>query len=478
MNPLKRNAHSSQILLASVICVIFFTNSFAAELTISPSITISESYTDNLLLSISSEKQSDYITQLNPGIKIRGTGKRLSLSMDYYLQNLFYSHSNEFNEDRHQLSASVNSELLKNTLYLDGITSFTQQAITRTGVTDSENITPTDNLTDVLSYTLTPVFRHNFNATISSSLQYSFGETHYRDRSINSNDATNKIILAELNNSGGSQRLAWSVNYKRTDIDYDRETTADSILERSELETRYAIGRKTKLILSGGYESNNYLKPNANDKTEGPLWGLGLNWRPSNRTSLELITGERFTGKTGSLAFTHKSRKTTLQMSFSEEFTTSSLLQASAPVFDPEGNPVFNPGNPSISTDVFLSKQSTISFSKITAKTLLTLGTFYSKQQSQTNVSNNDEENIGANLNWTWNPGRRTTIVLSENWQKTKFVSISRKDNDWTTKLSFLRKINKNANWSLSYTYTERDSDLAEFDYHRNLFMIDLKIQI
>ena len=288
---------------------------FASEMIITPYISASESYTDNLFLTVSEDQQSDYITQLNPGIKIRGTGNQMNLSLDYNMQNLHYSDNSDFNENRHQLAANINSELAKDIFFLDGVASFTQQAIDSFGVKDPENLTPTDNLTDVATYTVTPYFRHSFNQSTSALIQYFYGKTNYLDSTVSDNGSTNKKILAELNKKSRSERLTWLIDYRRTNIGYDNETTIDSIFERSGIEARYGIGRKTRLIASGGYESNEYANSDVNDKTSGPFWGLGVNWAPSSRTTVELILGERYLGSTGSFLLNHKTRKTSLNMS-------------------------------------------------------------------------------------------------------------------------------------------------------------------
>ncbi|HAN56178.1 MAG TPA: hypothetical protein DCQ77_08340, partial [Betaproteobacteria bacterium] len=61
----------------------------AADWTVTPNLTASERYTDNVNLAPSSgKKESDFITEVRPGIQLYKNGRRLKVNINYSLQSL------------------------------------------------------------------------------------------------------------------------------------------------------------------------------------------------------------------------------------------------------------------------------------------------------------------------------------------------------------------------------------------------------
>ena len=83
-----------------LICPAYST---AADWKITPRLSLLETYTDNVTLATRGNEKSDFITQINPGVSLTGTGARLKVNANYTMQNLFYANESGPNRTVHQL---------------------------------------------------------------------------------------------------------------------------------------------------------------------------------------------------------------------------------------------------------------------------------------------------------------------------------------------------------------------------------------
>src|SRR5262245_49848037 len=101
---------------------------FAAKWDITPSISAGETYTDNVGLRTEGEDpSSDFVTTVTPGLSVRGTGGRATLSADYSLQRLQFLHQTQNNDFIHNLNSTGSIELWDKSLFLDGAAQIGQQ---------------------------------------------------------------------------------------------------------------------------------------------------------------------------------------------------------------------------------------------------------------------------------------------------------------------------------------------------------------
>ena len=105
-------------LLVSV-CLVFAGAAQAADWRLTPRFSAQETFSDNIDLDPDGEENSDFVTSLNGGLSLRGTGRRLNVSLDYNLQALRYKNSTEEDGINHQLQALADAELLEQVLFLE-----------------------------------------------------------------------------------------------------------------------------------------------------------------------------------------------------------------------------------------------------------------------------------------------------------------------------------------------------------------------
>ncbi|HWZ48633.1 MAG TPA: TIGR03016 family PEP-CTERM system-associated outer membrane protein, partial [Herbaspirillum sp.] len=119
--------------------------SHAAQWTITPSIWVSETYTDNVNLTPREQAKSDFVTQAIPSISVATKGPNLTLNADYGAQETYYADHNGPASLVNLLHADANAKFIENLLYLDSAASITEQNISAFGAQPADNTNNTNN---------------------------------------------------------------------------------------------------------------------------------------------------------------------------------------------------------------------------------------------------------------------------------------------------------------------------------------------
>ena len=483
----------------------------AAEWTIVPNITITETYQDNVTLAPENNEESDYITEINPGISIRANGARASFDLDYQIQNLFYLRNNNANTINHELATNINAEVLTDLLFLDFSGSYNQAIISPEARVGFDNLSITENFTDVGTYSISPYLIKRFANLALAELRYSYEKVNYSGGNTSLSDADNQQIfinlasypftpllagnsIDRLNRSNGNRSpvrtpstpLQWSLTYEREKIINENEP--DIKFEQVALDLNYRVGANIIALGGIGYENNEFERASDTTEPQGLSWRVGMVWNPTRRTSLEATIEERSFGDTYSFILQHYTRQTTAEVVYIEELTTSSgsvLENQSFPGVDEFGNPILDPTDepqpigvplPALNTtEVFLRKRFTADITKATARSLFSIGAFSEKREFQ---SSGEEERVyGGTASWEWQPTARTRSLLFSEWQRQRFSEENRQDDLGQIGLRITRQIRPNVDGYLEYRYGRRQSTEVENEYELNTLAASLRVQ-
>ncbi len=309
----------------------------AADWTITPSISASEMYSDNIFLSPSPNQLSDFVTTLMPGIAVQGTSDRLKAKMNYSLQDINYAKYSSFDYITQQLSASGNADLIGKTLFLDAAASISQQPLYIAGPMGFGNTSANGNLANVTTTTVSPYVTHRFGSFATGLVRYTHQTMNMSQAGPSVNgyaggyglgmfNSTTDTALATLNSGSDFNNLIWGLNLNNSSIRY--EGMPPMTLAQYSANLGYLITPRFKAIATAGIEDDSFAYIGQNPRSN--FWSLGFDWSPSVRTKLEVAEGERFFGRTHSLNFTHYSRMTTWNASYTQDVTTM-LMQQTVP---------------------------------------------------------------------------------------------------------------------------------------------------
>lgn len=477
----------------------------AMDWKVTPNLSVSEMYSDNITLAPPGKEQSDFVTQITPGVTVTGNSRRLKVNANYSLQNLFYAQNSNRNTFYHRLNASANAELVDQLLFLDASAAVQQQAASLLGPIGIDNTTATGNIAESRNYSISPYLVHRFGTFANTQLRFTHAQTDYsvgNAFNYSSNQADFRI------NSGTSFKdIFWSGQYTDQKIDYQVRQDVD--LRTASGTLGYVFSPKFNVSGTVGYDDNNYLVGNG-PAPKGSFWSAGFAWAPSHLTNLSASYGHRYFGTTYGLDFTHRTRRTiwnvnynqaitTTQSQFSVPYTldTTSYLDTlySGVIPDAAQRQLFVqtlinvyglPGqlyNPLylVTANVFLDKSLNASVGIDTGKSTFLLSAFNTSRESQETgtqssallgtgafLSTATIKQYGVNGVWTWRLLPRTTSTLSTGWTHLKYPDIGRDDNLKYIRLGFTRVVNPKLSTGLEFRHQMRDSNQSTNDYKEN----------
>ena len=267
---------------------------------IKPRIALTETWTDNVAVGGGqNSKESGFITQVAPGIRIDAKTARLKAYLDYALTGSFYSTSSASNRTQNSLNTFGTLEAISNWMYLDFSGQIAQQAISAFGAQSPSNANINSNSTETSTYRLSPYIRGQLAGIADYSLRYTWSTTQ------SNGSVASDIELADwagqLRGSTPFQNLKWSIDATQQNASYSNGRTTEA--ERLYGTGTYTVVPQFRISLSGGQESNNYASQNAESKA---TYGYGFDWTPTERTQISAFKERRFFGDGHRYSFSHR----------------------------------------------------------------------------------------------------------------------------------------------------------------------------
>jgi uncharacterized protein (PEP-CTERM system associated) len=292
-----------------------------AQWKITPSLSLSETYTDNVALQSDDSKRSQWVTEAMPGITVSGKNSHVQLTAR--ASAAFYKYSDGepigTRSNHTDYSAGGRAKVIDDLLYVDASAQGGSRAVSAFGLRDdSGNRYSSDNTTNVASWTISPYLTRRFGNFAVATLRYTHDSTKADD--VRFGDSSTNSGLVDLGSGRAWRDLGWNLRYARQD--FHTEEFGDTSSKNALAALSYAVNRTLKLTATGGYDSYDYAALGGSS-TAGASWSLGFDWKPSARTSIDISAGRHFFGKTGSLAATHRSRHTVWGLTYSDAVTNT-----------------------------------------------------------------------------------------------------------------------------------------------------------
>ena len=483
----------------------------AAGWAIRPRVEARMTFTDNV--GLTRDKRADLVTQIIPGVSVSRSGRRIRLLADYDLQNLFYLRDGGRNSTYHQLALDGNAEVLRDLLFVDARADVRQSAGNLLQPFSADNVNATGNIENVRSYSVSPYLTQRLGT-------FAFAEARYTRSQVstefaNAADGTTDSVFARLSSGTRFSDLSWGLTASQSKSDYAERTDIESREVAADLGT--VLGRQFRVFGTVGYEENKFLLTTRDPSDR--FWRAGLGWAPSSRTKIEGSVGERFFGRTYALDASYRARRTSWQLNYSENLSTTqdefiiparintaafldTLYQTSIP--DPLerrqriADQILNFGlagfynNPYnlFTEQVFLDKRLNGSVNLNARKSSLFLSLFRSERESleeqlltnqifgtQTFGSENSVTQMGGNASLRV----RVTPTLSANadvgYTRLDFPLVPREDDLYTMRAGVSRSFSRRLSGAVDYRFTERASTQSLGDYQENAVTVSVLLR-
>jgi uncharacterized protein (PEP-CTERM system associated) len=272
------------------------------SLTIDPRVSVTETYSDNVRLS-NANKQSDFVTEINPGIRVTSRGARVRGYLDYSLRGFYYANDSAqgsgVNRLQNQLNAAGTFEAIEDRAFVDVSARVGQQAISAFGTQSFDNGSVNSNRTQVANYRISPYLRGRMGSIGTYEARYDW--TTVRSDAAQTSNLTTGNALLRLQSDRSGRSLAWTLDatHQETSYQLGRDIEADRVNGR----LIYPINTQLDVSLLAGWESNNYATLVKESHGTG---GVGMNWRPSPTTRLSVDIERRFFGQAHTVIFDHR----------------------------------------------------------------------------------------------------------------------------------------------------------------------------
>ena len=297
---------------------------WAAKWEVVPTLSLAETYTDNVSLVPDASKRSEWVTQVTPGISIAAVGARLRVKATYAPEVTYYARGQTDNEAYHQvyrrLNATANAELAKQLLFVDAGASVDQYNVSLQGPLATSNVNTTGNRTTASTFFVSPYLLRDFGSAARAEARFTYSVWSSDGAGTTSlSDSDAKRINLRLASGPAYRLLTWDLAYSRESISYENQQDTDT--EVFAANARRLITPTVGLLATAGYENYDYRV--FGQVLEGSTWSVGLDWTPTPRTRLAATAGERFHERSHSLDFRHRTRLTTWGAGYSENVTST-----------------------------------------------------------------------------------------------------------------------------------------------------------
>jgi len=289
-----------------------------AEVKFTPSVTGSETYSDNIALRPAESAQGGFITELMPAFSVVSNGPRLKLSGQYQLHLYSYSEKvSNTNDSSSQYQMNMQAKLIDQLLDLDASAARQTTSLSGFGPQGTDSLYANTNRTDVNTYSIAPTLRHRFGGTADAYVRYTRNRVE-GDRVLGTTNG--ETIIANVTSGANFSTLGWGLNAVQDE--FSGGLYGESVSQNVEASLRYRLSRSLSLTATGGYDKYDYSAQSGNE-TKGASYTGGFIWTPSPRTRLQMSYGRRYYGNTGAMALSFRSHRSAVNMSYDDVVTTS-----------------------------------------------------------------------------------------------------------------------------------------------------------
>lgn len=460
------------------------TLSWAAQWSVTPSLTLSETYTSNVNIGRIGNEQGDFITQINPSVSLTGTGRRLQLNLSYNMQNVLYVENDSRNNTFHQLKAHALATLVKDALFVDTSASVNQQAISLREVAPVDNLTLSNNRTDAITFHISPYLRHAFGDVATTELRYGYHKTHYEAVGFGSESNS---YSARITSGATFKTFPWGLGYSQQEAPASRQVASDIKFETYTADLRYVASRKLIFTVSGGDENHEYDAPTLQRKPSSAFWNAGLIWSPGSRTSMQASYGKRFFGNNYALSAKHTTRRSLWNLSYAESVTTTNMFRPESRTFmiaDGAGNVFVDPQTdapflisliiPTLTNDVYISKRLQASIGYKLKRNNFNFSLFNERRLFE---KNGELQRLqGVNFSWAVQLAPHSNISINSGLQSIEYSLDNQIDDFWHAGMTLSHDIQHGVKAAMEFKHAARNSNVSINEYSENRIVARLTV--
>ena len=289
----------------------------AENWTITPAVGARETFTTNSNLAPSGGEQSNWVTSLTGSVGVNGVGARARLSGTAALQGILYATDSENNYLYPSVNLLGDIEAIEKFFFVEGAVSVSQQYLSPFAPQPVDNIGVTDNRYTSAGYRVSPYIQGVLPGQVSYLLRNDNIWTNLSNTPTN----TPGFVSSYVNRwvgvlSSPIRTFGWTIDGNATYTKFTDEQALTNEIVRGIL--HYQPDPQLRVDAIGGYEWNDYFIT----KSDNAVYGVGAEWRPSDRTTVAGDWQNRFFGSSYLASLTHRNPFTAFNVNASRNIST------------------------------------------------------------------------------------------------------------------------------------------------------------
>lgn len=290
--------------------------SFAENWRIQPTVSVRETWTDNVALVPASQARSDFVTEISPSLTIQGRGSRARMDIDYRPTALVYARDSGRNDVLNLLNASGVFEAIERFLFVDAHAQITQQTVSAFGPQAASNVSDTSNRTETRLFSVSPYVKGIAGGLATYEARYQLSSTRTQAEAGVQGDS--RVLSGNLASITDFASFGWVVDFRDARYDFRSGQDVNTQFFRGTL--IYHFDPELWFFARGGRERNDYADENRSFTTRG----VGVEWAPTGRTRISAEHEKRFFGWGHRYTFRHRTQGVSYSLLASKEDTTTS----------------------------------------------------------------------------------------------------------------------------------------------------------
>lgn len=286
---------------------------------ISPSLTVTQTFTDNRELT-ASQPRSDAITQISPGISVSSRSGAVQGFLNYVGTGVVYARDSASNNFQNSLAARATADVVERRLVVDVAAGITQQAISAFG---RQSVDPTlndSNRSEVRTFSISPLLRGRLLGEVDYQARLAYAASRSSATSVGDTSS----LSVSLGIGGSYGVLGWGISADRSIAEQDTAGADRTAVGSIRVSASYRYGYDLQFGIRAGRESNNVLTTRSTD-----TWGGSVTWLPGPRTQASVQFDRRFFGHSHAVSFSHRFARSIWTFVDSRDLSTGGSTGAS-----------------------------------------------------------------------------------------------------------------------------------------------------
>lgn len=262
------------------------------DISLTPTLTASQTYSDNLTLQPSSRAQEGFVTELAPSLGMSRSSAAWKFNFNARLQYVLYEGIDIGSRLYPQLQMSSQTELVDDSLFIDSSATIGQGNAGAIGGINTSNLYPSQvGSTTYRTFRLSPYWRPHLGGYAEGEARFTysvFGNSG-SGNSINGignlgSDSFAETIYLHDGKRLASTGLTWRLNANNQDQLYAQSKTSRINFRSVNGEVSQRLTNDISFLVQAGYYGNTY--PSTVSTNNGSYITPGLSWTPSPNFSL------------------------------------------------------------------------------------------------------------------------------------------------------------------------------------------------